>query len=54
MFKPFNRCAPFKPPPYVLPRDARGERGGAWPTWTFWTIRSDLRQRHMDEAFISV
>ena len=28
MFKPFNRRAPFKPPPYVLPRDAGEERGG--------------------------
>jgi len=28
MFKPFNRCAPFKPPLYILPRDAGEERGG--------------------------
>jgi hypothetical protein len=27
-FKPFNRYAPFKPPPYVLPRDAGEETGG--------------------------
>ena len=27
-FKTFNRYAPFKPPPYVLPRDAGEETGG--------------------------
>jgi hypothetical protein len=27
-FKPFNRCAPFKPSPYILPRDAGEDRGG--------------------------
>jgi hypothetical protein len=27
-FKPFNRCAPIKPPPSILPRDAGEERGG--------------------------
>ena len=26
MFKPFNRCAQFKPPPYILPRDAGEEQ----------------------------
>jgi hypothetical protein len=27
-FKPFNRSAPFKPPPFVLPRDAGEDSGG--------------------------
>ena len=27
-FKPFNRCAPFNPPPLVLPRVAGEEEGG--------------------------
>ena len=26
-FKPFNRYAPFKPPPLVLPRDAGEDEG---------------------------
>ena len=27
LFKPFNRFAPFNPPPLVLPRDAGGDEG---------------------------
>jgi len=26
-FKPFNRCAPFNPPPLVLPRGAGEDEG---------------------------
>jgi len=26
--KPLNRCAPFNPPPLVLPRDAGEDEGG--------------------------
>ena len=29
-FKSFNRCAPFKPLPLVLPRGAGENEGGGW------------------------
>jgi hypothetical protein len=40
LFQSFNRCAPFKPPLYILPRDAGEETGGDGTFGTTGTIRT--------------